>query len=161
MHDSRAGINQGTKEKTMTTLAIKRISGGRSQAGFTLIELMVVVAIIAIIGLIAFPAYQDSVRKARRSEAKTTLAAEAAAQEQFFLTYKSYTTGLLSTSGTTENGHYDIAISRPVTTNTRNYLITATPNGDQVNDKCKNFTLTHLGAKGVNGGTITDATECW
>lgn len=128
-----------------------------SQSGFTLIELMIVIVIIAVLGTIAFPSYQDSVRKSRRSEAKTTLAALAASQEQYFLTYKSYTSSLLGVGPTTENGHYTIGVTL---VSPRAYTITATPQGGQANDaKCLNFTLNQAGTKGVSGsGPVAD---CW
>ena len=53
----------------MTSLSLK----GHKHAGFTLIELMIVVAVIGILAAIAYPSYQDSVRKSRRADAKGLL----------------------------------------------------------------------------------------
>ena len=64
------------------------------QGGFTLIELMVVIVIVGILATIAIPAYNDSVRKGRRSDAKSSLTTIAARMEQYFMDNKTYTTDL-------------------------------------------------------------------
>ncbi|MFI3186333.1 MAG: prepilin-type N-terminal cleavage/methylation domain-containing protein, partial [Methylococcaceae bacterium] len=56
----------------------------QSQAGFTLIELMVTVAIVGILAAIAYPSYQDSVRKSRRADASGALLGLANAMERHF-----------------------------------------------------------------------------
>ena len=56
----------------------------RKLRGFTLIELMIVVAVIAVLAAIAYPSYQDSVRKGRRGEAKSELVTLAQARERCF-----------------------------------------------------------------------------
>ncbi|HEV2704000.1 MAG TPA: type IV pilin protein, partial [Steroidobacteraceae bacterium] len=61
-------------------------------AGFSLVELMVVVVIASILASIAVPAYNGSIRKSRRTEAKTALADLAAREERFFATQNIYTT---------------------------------------------------------------------
>ncbi|RKT47238.1 type IV pilin protein [Thiocapsa rosea] len=53
------------------------------RTGFTLIELLIVIAVIAILATVAFPAYQDQIRKARRSDGQTALLGMAMAQERF------------------------------------------------------------------------------
>jgi type IV pilus assembly protein PilE len=60
-------------------------------AGFSLIELMVVVVITAILASIAVPAYNNSIRKSRRTEAKTALLDAAAREERYFATQNQYT----------------------------------------------------------------------
>ena len=64
------------------------------QGGFTLVELMVVIVIVGILASIAVPAYNDSVRKGRRADAKSTLTTVAARMEQYFMDNKTYTTDL-------------------------------------------------------------------
>jgi type IV pilus assembly protein PilE len=56
---------------------------GRQPIGFTLIELLIVVAVAAILAAVAFPAYQDQIRKARRTDGQTALVGIAMAQERF------------------------------------------------------------------------------
>jgi type IV pilus assembly protein PilE len=64
------------------------------QAGFTLVELMIVVVVVGILAMIAIPAYNDSVMKGRRADAKSALTTIAARQEQYFMDNKTYTTDM-------------------------------------------------------------------
>lgn len=73
----------------------------RRNTGFTLIELMIVVAIVAILAAIGYPSYQDSVRKSARAEAKSALTSGAAAMERLkavSLSYAGATVGSAATS---------------------------------------------------------------
>src|SRR5437667_8477633 len=67
-------------------------------SGFTLIELMIVVAVIAILAMIAYPSYQSAVRKSNRAAAEAHLSDIAQRQQQFLLDQRSYA-GTLSTLG--------------------------------------------------------------
>lgn len=67
-------------------------------AGFTLVELMIVIVIVSIMAAIAYPSYQDSVRKSRRSEAKIALMEIANLQERFFAENNTYTDDLVDSS---------------------------------------------------------------
>lgn len=104
--------------------------------GFTLIELMITLAIIGILMAIAVPSYQDYIRKASRSAAQSELLELAAAQEKIFLNSSAYAGsvtgayngssagGLGRTSGKTNDGKYDLSLN-PVGSTT--YTLTATP----------------------------------
>lgn len=135
--------------------------------GFTLIELMIVVAIIGILAAIAFPAYQGSVQQSRRVEAKSVLLEAAARQEKFFSQQYAYATTMNSTSTVpglgynanpfiTDSGFYSVAVT--ATTSPAAFTITATAIGAQVADSCDTFSLTNTGVKGATGGTVA---ECW
>lgn len=114
----------------------------RQQKGFTLVELMVVVAIIAIIAAIAFPSYQESVRKSRRTEARDMLLNAAQALERRYTTNNSYGGLNVAKTGT----YFDLTIS-PASPTT-SYTLTATAKGAQANDTtCKVMTFTNTGAK--------------
>ena len=91
-----------------------------SAAGFTLIELMIVVVIIGVIAAIAYPSYQRSVRESNRSEAHAALTTLAALQERFFSNQNSYgnlgtTCITIDANTTTEHGYYTISVTLPST----------------------------------------------
>ncbi len=146
----------------------------RRQAGFTLIEVLIVVVIVALLMSVALPAYQDSMRKGRRAEAKAALADVVSRQEAFMLDRSTYTTnmtqlGFSSDPFQSENGHYNIdstgACTPSGTDITRCYTVTATPvsGGVQNSDiNCHTFRLTSVGSKTAlkkNGTAAEDS--CW
>lgn len=130
--------------------------------GFTLIELLVVVVIVGILAMIAYPSYQDSVRKSRRSEAKTALSDLAARQQQFFNDNKTYTDqfGLngLNVPSTTPSGYYNLSIAAGATGLTTGFKLTATAVNAQASDtKCATFTLDSTGVK----ASTPAGNSCW
>jgi type IV pilus assembly protein PilE len=128
--------------------------------GFSLIELMIVVAVVAILASIAVPSYRQYVLRSHRTEAKAALLNVAAAQEKFYLQNNTYTTALtdappagLGIAATTRNGYYTIAIGGA---NVTTFSVTATATGTQTQDtRCLTFSINELGVK-----TATNA-DCW
>ena len=140
----------------------------RNPRGFTMIELMIVVAVMALIVMIGYPSYEAFVTRTRRAEGKRELLALATAQERYFTNCNAYAaaldgsqancTGLGGGAATrrSENGYYVVSLAGGGTS----YTLTATAQGPQARDAvCGNFTLTDTGAKTVSGtGTVED---CW
>ena len=127
-----------------------------SIGGFTLVELMIVVAVIAILAVIVLPSYQDSVRKARRTDARGALTSVAQLMERYNTETNTYVGASLTTWGRTvsENGHYTLALSN-LTAN--GFTITATPAGAQYADDCGIYTLDQAGQR----GSTVPAAKCW
>lgn len=141
----------------------------KSTKGFTLIELMITVAVIGILAGIAYPSYQDSIRKSRRADAKGALMGLANAMERHFTETNSYV-GAAGTDATPANtgapriysipaqtaNFYNITISA-ATADT--FTLQAAPAGTHSDPRCGTLSLTHTGARGKTGtGTVT---ECW
>lgn len=137
----------------------------KAEKGFTLVELMITVAIVAILAAIAYPSYTEYARRSRRVEAQNLLNDAAARQERYRAQNGSYVTStndlgkLKLPSGTTSpNGYYTLA----VTTDDSGYLMTASRAGVQTSDpKCGGFTLNATGVRDMAAGTPGTVALCW
>lgn len=132
--------------------------------GFTLIELMIVVAIIAIIAAVAIPAYSDYVTRAKRADAKSAILGVQLAQEKFRANNPAYTTTMASlpAATTSPDGYYTIDVTAA---STATYTIVATPTTDQIDPLCANFVLSQTTASGivesVTGSASAAPDRCW
>lgn len=135
------------------------------QAAFTLIELMIVVAIVGILAAVAYPSYLDYIAKARRGDAVSVLMENAQWMERYFTQNNSYLNGAANPvlpileapkDGTAK--YYDITFSGTNTQTT--YTLVATPKGGMASDACGAFTLTEAGVKGTSSGTLSSQ-QCW
>ena len=134
------------------------IAGGKAR-GFTLLELMIVVAVVAILTAIALPSYQQMLRKGNRADAKAVLMETAQFMERFFTTHNTYVgAGVLSgvsPKGATGNDvKYNVGFATGQPTATT-YVVRAVPTGSQTGDSCGTLTLDNTGAQ-----TPTTA-GCW
>jgi type IV pilus assembly protein PilE len=134
----------------------------RSARGFTLIELMIVVAVVAIIAAIAIPNYSESVRKSRRAQAKADITEYAQMAERFHTINNTYVGFALPPTGSVsprEGGtaRYNLAIN-PQTQNAFTITATVAAGGGQDKDECGNLSITSTGAKGNSKGTLV---RCW
>lgn len=140
-------------------------------SGFTLIELMIVVAIVGILATIAYPSYQDYVRRSARAEARAAMLNMAQLQERNFSDRGAYVQitnapasgGWESAnwSGGSSYGErkYEITVDLAGANGiTQPYQITATPSGLWSDPKCGKLTLDSAGTKTSTAGT---AAECW
>lgn len=133
----------------------------RTQLGFTLIELMIVVVVVAILASIAYPSYQNQIRKGRMGQAQADMLELAQFMERCFASNNSYQNCVppFSVSPRTGTVYYDIA---PATPNRTSFTLTATPRsaGGQNQQLCGTLTLNQAGQKTFSGTGAT-AGQCW
>lgn len=127
----------------------------RRPHGFTLIELMIVVAIIGILAAVAYPSYTSHLRKSRRAEAQQALMDVAARQQQILLDSRAYATTLAATQATltpSVTAYYRIELSVG-SASAPSFTVTATPLNTQAQDSCGTLTL--------NEANVRQPTGCW
>lgn len=144
---------------------------GRAVAarGFTLIELMIVLAIVAILATIAYPSYQEQVRKSRRADAQAVLTEAAQWMERYYTQNNNYSaatafasSGLTaSPRGATGRGvYYRIRFDPafPLGTNAQAFRLQAVPVNAMSTDPCGTFKLDNVGRRTLSGNKRSD---CW
>ncbi len=130
--------------------------------GFSLVELMIVVAILSIVTAWGYGSYRDTVIKSRRSEGLGELLMIAGKLERYYADQGTYAGAQLGNTANTvhasssKNGYYNFSIT---TASAIQFTITATPQDGQADDKnCGTFTLDSLGTRTASG---RHADKCW
>ncbi len=139
----------------------------RRIGGFTLIELMITVAIIAVLAAIALPSYQEYVRKGRRADAQSFMSEVVARQQHFLLDRRAYAgtdtievapsaSGLGMTIPANVKSFYDVTMATDNTTSPPSFVVTGTAVGTQAGEKCGTLKIDHRGVKTASG-----TGSCW
>jgi type IV pilus assembly protein PilE len=137
-----------------------RQGGRRRSRGITLIELMVVVVIIGILAGIAYPSFQEQVRKTRRADGKAMLMETAQALERCYTRFASYADGNCAVGDGDSIGEAGDFYVVNVASTPAAFTLEAVPQGDQVKDtKCATLTLNNAGVQGSDGTAAAD--DCW
>lgn len=129
--------------------------------GFTLIEVMITVAIIGIIAMIGYPTYQEHIVKTHRAKAKACVMEHAQAMERHYTTHLTYVGGNPALACRNDGGlntRYQIAIAN---VDARTYSVSAMPIGQQAltDTQCGTLSLDQAGMKTVTGKG--HAAQCW
>ncbi len=134
--------------------------GAPRQRGFTLVEMLVVVAMVAILGAVAYPSYLAQITKGRRADAKQALVELAQKLERFYTERGTYAGATLGGSGlyasTSPGGYYSLVITSQTADG---FTITAAPLGSQTSDSCGTLGYNQIGDRSVSAGA--SVAQCW
>lgn len=145
----------------------------RVAKGFSLIELMIVVAVIAVLASLAYYNYARYAARARRADGREMLMRIAAAQERFYTNTNGYATSTagitndppagLGLTTTSASGYYTIAAGPGTSGDALSYVLTATAvaGSPQASDDCGALTLDNVGNKGWTGSHPPTNGNCW
>lgn len=137
----------------------RKIRTPKFSRGFTLLELVIVMAVIAILTTIAYPAFVDQLRRSRRSEAISGLQQIQLLQEKYRTNHVAYgSLAEIAGMSTSEHAYYAFSVSGQ---NAAGFTATATTQGAQSSDsKCATFTLTYASGTTTKASTPAGNT-CW
>jgi type IV pilus assembly protein PilE len=139
------------------------IATNRASAGFTIIEMLITVAVIAIVAAIGYPSYTKYLARGNRSAAESFMLEVASRQERYLVDARQYASDLtalgMSVPSSVSN-NYTVTIT-DVASSPASYTVKAVPTGGQatIDAACGTLTITAAGAKGATG--TSGAASCW
>ncbi len=145
----------------------RTMSSTTAQRGFTLVELMVTVAILAILATIATTSYTSQIQKSRRTDARSALLDLAGREEKLFSTTNAYSAtpsdlgyAAFGAANPIGSGYYTLTVTVNAINSPPSYSITANTYGPQLSDQqCTSLSIDNLGNQ-TSTGSATAAT-CW
>lgn len=154
----------------MTTAMKHKPAVGPRPLGFTLIELMITVAVVGILAALAYPSYTEYVRRGKRTDAKAVLLEAAQLMERNYTESNSYAVNSAGTAMTlpvalqqspkgSAAANYTITLPSGSLTATA-FVLNAAPTGSMASDACGTLSINQLGVRSVSGGGRT-VEECW
>ncbi|WP_137887307.1 type IV pilin protein [Pseudomonas sp. 2FE] len=137
----------------------------RSSKAFTLIELMIVLAVIGILAALAYPSYEEYVRRGKRAEVKASLMEGAQALERYYSTHSSYLDAddnfaAVFATQSPASGVANYALAAQGAPTATSYLLRATRANSMVADPCGDFQISHTGEHTLVNATRT-VDQCW
>jgi len=136
-------------------MTCRKMQASTTKNGFTLIELVVAIAILALLVAIAVPSYTSQVLRSNRTEAIDELLRQAGFQQATYTRTNQFAAPATNPY-TINSGRY--TINTQITNAGQGYIITAAPQNAQVNDTCGDLIINQLGQKTVSAG---DPQRCW
>ncbi len=144
----------------------------RRIAGFTMVEIVIVMVIVSLLAAFAYPAYLSQIRKSRRADASIVIESMAQEQERFFSRFRTYTSvvvapgictgsacGLGRENNLSRSEYYTVTSAGDGTS----FTLTATARGTQVDDDaCQTMSINNVGIRSSRDSSGQDSTdECW
>ncbi len=148
------------------------INRPQKSKGFSLLELMIVVAIVGILAAVAMPSYSNYIKRGKRAEARTVLLQAGQAMHRFYAANDSYSTdrggsavtlpsNLQQSPSDATAATADYVLDTAASTYSGSaFSLVYKPTNNMLGDACGSYTLDQTGAKGVTGATETRA-NCW
>lgn len=127
-------------------------------AGFTIVELVIVVAIIGILTAVALPMYLDHIARSHRTAAKAALVDAAQNMERFFTRNNTYAGPAVSPDRTDGSTYLLSFVGVP---DGSTFVIQAVPQGNQASDKCGTYTINQAGARTATKDGVDVTSSCW
>jgi len=134
---------------------------GKIEYGFTFVEVLIVMLVAAILASIAYPSYVDSVRKARRSEAKADIVRTQILQEKYRVSHTEYAPDTTTLSVSSSSSHYLLSTTPVTGSASTSYEVVATAQANQAQDSERGISCTTMKLSVVAGQESYTPAQCW
>lgn len=139
----------------------------KKSAGFTLIELMITVAVIGILAAIALPSYNQYIARGKRAEARAAILQAEGWMERFYTENNRYTNNPAENANTVFNTRYSSVpnsgaanYSVTLVVTTQSFTITTSPLGSMTGDKCGSYIKNSVGSLAIGGSATAPLADC-